>query len=732
MKLRLRSWSLLTSLSTIGLVVASLSVLLLWQFDQSTERIRYLSAGSLETQLVDQLRDYGTQMGSNLATEVAAPLTALDMQALRDLLRTAAQQPNVKSIEVFDQAGALVADGSMTVPRFGRILRDVDTAATSIGYRQDSDELQVDVPVEQFGVRIGGVRVSFSLTSILGKTRKLDGELDAIIDQGKRFSLMHVAVTCGIFLLLAYWFAVLVGRNLVTPIRRLAAYASAVGLGQYDMPLPTTRTDELGDLARSLREMSENLQITTGEVNYLAYHDSLTRLPNRAQLKQSLRQSIARGERGGHSVALLFIDLDDFKRVNDTLGHEAGDTLLKEFALRLRHCLRSGDEFDPQVDGQPRETIARLGGDEFTVVLNNVRESSDAGMVAKRILAVLRDPFVLSGQEVVIGASIGVTTFPEDGHDVDTLLRNADVAMYQAKERGKNHFEFYNDSMHRMATERLSLETDLRHAIEYEQMRILYQPVLDTKTRALVGVDAHLRWIHPALGNILPTVFGPLAEQTGFIVRLDEWVLDRACADIAELSALGYDDFAVGVGVSSLHFRDQSIAPSLIEALNRHRVDAGRVALSVSEKTMMRNFERSSELLSGLRERGVRSWVSEFGSGHSPLRFLSRMPVTGVRIDSEYISALARGDDERALVSSVIAMAQSLNLRVTATGVENTEQMAVLTEVGCDNVQGSLFARPMLLADLVTYLAQHSRVADATEQTGTFGPLPFSKPKRAR
>ena len=730
--LRLRSWSLLTILSVVGLVAASLSMLLMWQFHLSTERIRDLSADSLNTRLVDQLREYGTQVGVELAADLVQPIVALDLQSMREILDAAAAHPSIDSAVAFDSSGRVVADGSATVPNFGRSLLNADPSTSITTYRMTSSELQIDLPVGQFGQRMGGLRLGLSLTPILAETLELDEQLDAVIARGQRLNLLHVAATCGLFLICAFWIVFLVGRNVVTPIRRIASYASAVGLGQYDLPLPLARSDELGDLARSLKEMSGNLQISTGEVHYLAYHDSLTRLPNRAQLKQSLRQAIARGERADHSVALLFIDLDDFKRVNDTLGHEAGDTLLQEFALRLRSCLRTGDEFDNQLDAEPRETIARLGGDEFTVVLNTVRESSDAGAVAKRILAVLKEPFVLSGQEVVIGASIGITTFPEDGGDVDTMLRNADIAMYQAKERGKNHFEFYNDSMHRMATERLSLEMDLRHAIEYEQMRVLYQPIVDTHTQALLGIEAQVRWIHPELGSVLPSVFVPLAEQTGYIVQLDQWLIGRVCADMAELDELGYDDFSMSASLASVHFRNQTIVPTLIEGLNRHHIDAARLTVTISEKTMMRNFERSSELLEQMRERGVHAWITDFGSGHTPLRFMSRMVVAGLKIDSDYVGAIARGEDASSLVSTVIAMAHSLELTVTATGVENTRQLDILREVGCDFVQGSLFVRPMLLADLVAYFAQQAREPERAGQTGTFGPLPFNKPKRVR
>ena len=727
MTLRLRARSILTIASLTGFVVVVLSVLLMWQFHTSTARIRALSTHSLSEQLTAQVVSEAERTVAERAEPLDRALKDADREALQATLQQLVARDDIDLAVFHDLDGAWQASATVSDTSIPGATLEWSPFPQSARHQRASDHLLIDLPTVSGNAR-GVLRLGVPLEPVLSRARALDTQLDEMIDRGKRLNWTHVATAGGISLLCAIGIAMVVAGTLVAPIRRLADYASAVGLGEYSAPLPVDRADELGDLARRLKEMSENLQLTTGEVHYLAYHDSLTQLPNRAQLKQSLRQAIALGERESHSVALLFIDLDDFKRVNDTLGHDAGDALLKEFAVRLRTCLRRSDELDD--DPEPRETIARLGGDEFTVVLNAIRESGDAGLVARRILEVLHEPFVLGGQEVVVGASIGVTVFPEDGGDVDTLLRNADVAMYQAKERGKNHFEFYNDSMHRMATEQLSLETDLRHAIEYDQMRIVYQPVLDTKTHELVAVEAQLRWIHPALGSVLPSVFVPLAEQTGYIVQLDEWVIDQVCHDLRALGATGYKDVGISISLASMHFREQAIMPRLIDALNRHDVRPESLLLSIREKTLMRNFDSASAQLRELRERGIKAWVDDFGGGHSPLSYLPRMPVSGLRIGSEEIAALAKGDDAKAVISTVIAMAHSLHLKVVAKGVENTDQISVLREVGCDFVQGSAYVRPMLLADLMSWLSQRHASAESTAQTGTFGALRMVPPPR--
>ncbi|MEO1573612.1 MAG: EAL domain-containing protein [Pseudomonadota bacterium] len=731
LKLGLRSRSVVLVTGVVTLAVALASVLLIWQFNESTNRIRDLSTASLRAGLTDSLRDEAIAMLRDQAKRSVDAVVEGRKAALLPAVERLARDTTTLSASWWSADGTLLAHAGEPTP--GAPPPRIDgTLRTTSRTGQSGDVLIITAPVMHKGVTVGALRGRYSLDAVERQAVQLDARLSEVIGVGKQLNWTHVLTASGLSLAFALVLALLVARQLILPIRRLADYAAAVGLGHHSAPLPVERTDELGDLARSLRDMSDNLQETTGEVHYLAYHDSLTQLPNRAQLKQSLRQAIGRGEREEHSVALLFIDLDDFKRVNDTLGHEAGDELLREVALRLRACLREGDEVpvgprDSNDAIEPRETIARLGGDEFTVVLNNVRESGDTAAVAQRILDALREPFVLGGQEVVVGASIGITTFPEDGADVDALLRNADVAMYQAKSRGKNHFEFYNDSMHRMATERLSLETDLRHAIDYEQMRVLYQPIVEAQSRQLVGIDAQVRWIHPALGTILPDVFLPLAEQSGFIVPMDRWLIDQVCADLAALDELGHHHVDVAASLGSVHFRDHAIGESVVSALNRHRVDPSRLALAIREKTLMQNEQSASAMLAALRERGVHAWIDDFGNGHSPLRVLPRLAMDGVRMNSQHVNAQSRDADTKAIIATIVAMAHTLNLKVTATGVETAEQLELLREVGCDYAQGSLIVRPMLLADLVTWLSRQG--AEATAQTGTSATVPFPGPR---
>lgn len=723
MRIGLQTRYLLQTLVLAFCVVAVMSSLLMWLFSRSTDRISELGADNMQTTLTERLVDRGENMADNLVVKLETAVSTLDMQEIHEQLQLVTSVSDVDFVYVYDGNRRVLHDGSREIDTFGRPIGELVPLVVSTGELDrpgilvSERHLIIDRPI-MIGAEQNGVILGMSLAPVIAETASIVENTRKMIEDDQQSQWNGVLIATLLVLAIASIFAVLLARNLVKPIHLLARYAQEVGQGNYDAILPIRRSDELGDLARSLREMSDNLQVTSGEVHYLAYHDSLTKLPNRAQLKDALQRAVARAKRSDTSAALMFIDLDDFKRVNDTLGHEAGDTLLKEFAVRLADSIRTEDQI-ASASEDTGDVIARLGGDEFTVVLDSINQPSDVVTIAQRILTALKEPFVITGQEVVVGASIGVTTYPEDGEEVDTLLRNADVAMYQAKERGKNQFEFYNDSMHRMATERLSLEADLRHALRYDQMRLVYQPVVDVKQNAIVAIDSKVRWMHPALGVIHPDVFLPLAEQTGFIVELDEWVVKSVCRDLRILQQRGLTH-KIAAKLSSVHFRDQSISEVVNEALEENGVSADSLSLKVDEKTIMRNFPRASTILNSLRDSGVNIVVDAFGSGHSPLNYLTKLPVDSVKIANEYIRQVNQGEHEKAIVAIIVAMAHSLKMQVIAEGVESQEQLELIKSIDCDQVQGSIHSRPMLRDDLITYLEKHINGQNEFIQTGTY------------
>ncbi len=705
MKFNLQARYSLVILALIITVVVSLSAVLLIQFRNSTSEITDISAGALEEELTRELIQRGVVTASFLSENLAQALYRFDMQSMHQLIRGVTEQNDLVYVQIHDVSRRVVHDGTLEIASYGTELPPIEDAG---GVRFDSGLVEVYRPIAYAGQRIGGVRVGLSRAQIAGEISSMKTSMLGVSAKGMRTTLMSAVVTAILFVIAGMVLAVVVSRGLARPIRRLVEEASRIGSGQFSDTVPIERSDEIGELAAAFREMSRNLRASDGEVRYLAYHDSLTRLPNRARLKQFLAEAVVRARRNAERVALFFIDLDDFKRVNDTLGHKAGDKLLKEFSQRLRDSLREMDHIVPDAEDGQRDMIARLGGDEFTVVLENVQDSRGIALVAQRILDALQRPVLLAGQEVVVGASIGITVFPDDGDGVDSLLKNADVAMFQAKERGKNHFQFYNQSMDQTAGQRLALESDLRHALERNELRVYYQAIMDTTTGAVIGVEALSRWHHGAHGSIPTEMFVPLAEESGMIVEFDEWCLRAAARDVKRLHSTGFRNLFSTVNISSVHFREQRLAEIVTEVLHEYDLPPRCLRLELTEKTIMRNTRRAAEVLVQLEALDVGVWIDHFGAGYSSLTHLTKLPISGLKIDQEFVRRIGRGSNDRTVIATIIAMGHSLGMLVSADGVEDQEQYDFVSKAGCDAVQGHYFSRAMPLDELLVLLGRRA------------------------
>lgn len=428
-------------------------------------------------------------------------------------------------------------------------------------------------------------------------------------------------------------------------------------------------------------------------LQFFASHDPLTGLFNRGMFNRRLQQALAQAQRFERTLAIVFIDLDGFKLVNDTLGHNAGDALLAEIAARLRATLREGD------------VIARMGGDEFVVLIEEFGEPVQVGEVAKKVLDTVARPYLLQGQESRVTASIGISTFPDDGKDAQTLLGNADMAMYRAKEQGKNAFRFFAPHMNIHVTERLSLEANLRRAVERDELVLLYQPKVGIRDGQVTGVEALARWHHPTQGVINPGEFMPVAEDAGLVPAIGQWVLREACRQLAAWREQGLPLLRVAVNLSHRQFTQESLIQVVREALHITGVEPSRLELELTEAMVMRNPERAEKVLAQLKELGVRLVVDDFGTGPSSLKFLNRLPLDAVKIDRSLILDLPRNRDAAALTRGVVAMAHSLNLRVIAESVETGEQWEFLRELGCEEMQGNYFSAPVP-ADIVASIVR--------------------------
>ncbi len=424
----------------------------------------------------------------------------------------------------------------------------------------------------------------------------------------------------------------------------------------------------------------------------LAYHDVVTGLPNRRLFEERLSRSLLLANRSNTKVAVLFLDLDRFKMINDTLSHSVGDLLLKSVADRLKSCVRESD------------TVSRQGGDEFAVILDQISDIEDVGMIAKKIIEVLSHPFDVGEHELRITSSIGVALYPDDGHDTKTLMKHADTAMYRVKDNGKNNFQFYRSEMNEAISRKMMLENGLRKALDTEEFVLYYQPQIDMQTGEMVGVEALIRWNHPTWGLIPPGDFIPLTEETGLIIPIGEWVLRTACRQMKEWTMLGYQPVRVSINLSPLQFQQNNIVELIAQVLHETGLAPEYLGLEITEGIAVYDMEWVIHKLQALKELGVTIYIDDFGTGYSSLHYLKKFPIDTLKIAQSFVRDISHDSDDAAIVTAIVAMAQSLKLNVIAEGVESEMQQEFLQNLGCTEMQGYLFGRPMPAEKVVDVL----------------------------
>jgi diguanylate cyclase (GGDEF)-like protein len=450
------------------------------------------------------------------------------------------------------------------------------------------------------------------------------------------------------------------------------------------------------------RRHNELLEEANAQLQHVATHDALTGLPNRLLLADRLNQAIAHAERHRQRFAVLVVDLDRFKSINDSLGHLAGDALLKDVCQRLRQVLRKAD------------TLARLGGDEFVLILNEIAGPQGAEAVASKVLADIARPVLVSELELHISASIGISICPDDGTDAETLLQHADAAMYHAKNKGRGAYQFFAPAMNAFARDRLELENGLRRALEQREFVLHYQPKVDVRTGRVDSAEALVRWRHPTRGLVPPLDFVPLAEETGLIIPIGEWVIREACRQAYAWQAAGLRPLRVAVNLSAKQFKQTNLVESIRTALRLARLEPRFLEIELTESAVMQDAEQSIEILRELSELGVRISVDDFGTGYSSLSYLRRLPLDKLKIDRAFIRELATSRDDAEIVRAIVSLAHTLRLKVIAEGVETPEQLEFLRTLGCDQYQGYHYSAPMPSNAFVAMMREHQ-----VEQPGT-------------
>jgi len=460
-------------------------------------------------------------------------------------------------------------------------------------------------------------------------------------------------------------------------------------LGIYNKETPSSgRFVGTYGVARDITDRIEAEEI----IRFQAYHDMLTRLPNRTLLQDRLNQAILHTKRSNTKLAIMFLDLDRFKVVNDTLGHIIGDQLLQAVSNRLKKCLREGD------------TLARIGGDEFTLLLPEIHSRSDSEQIANKIIEALKSPFHIDKHELFVSTSIGIAHYPDDGATMETLIKHADIAMYHVKDNGKDNYQFYADNMHEIYSRHLSLENDMRRALQNKEFKLYYQPQINIETNDIFAMEALIRWEHPERGLIAPTEFISLAEETGLIQPIGDWILETACEELKRWRDVGLTGVRVAVNLSSCQLDQNNIINTIMDALKRNDIPGNMLEIEITENVLMKDIENTIHKLKQLSDYGIKIAIDDFGTGYSSLNYLKKLPIDTLKIDRSFINDMHNSKQDSSIIKAIIAMAQGMNLNIISEGVETDIQLQQLKEWRCENMQGFLFSRPMSNNDAMSML----------------------------
>ncbi|WP_369975781.1 putative bifunctional diguanylate cyclase/phosphodiesterase [Xanthomonas bundabergensis] len=693
----------LLAMGVAALLIMAILALMLERQAAMQNEVRTLSGNVIHGLFDRSMRTRGETLARQLSDSLANPVYYSDLDAIGTQVRAALGYVAVAYVLVYDADGRLIHDGSDDLPGYGQRMRGpmADAAIKANGLlAQESDEiLDVSMPIMIGDQRVGGVRVGMSWTRALVYERKAGENLAQRLDALGKRHLGWLLLLLAALGLTAVMVAIYVQRTLVAPIRWLAAAARQIEAGDYVVERRDSgRRDEVSELLRAFGRMSEAIARHDRDVRHMAYTDALTGLTNRLAFREALDHRMLSARASHRRLALLFADIDDFKRINDTLGHEAGDEALLQFARRIQLAV-------DQLGGHDA-LLARFGGDEFVILVEDEHVVQVATGLAERLVQELREPLRIQDREVFMGTSIGITVYPGDAEDASALLKNGDIAMYQAKLAGKNCHRFYSRAMDYAVERRVHMEHELRGAWDRGELKLVYQPIFRTLDRRMVGVEVLLRWQHPALGTISPTVFIDVAEQSGLIESIGPKVLRAACHEATQWQRFdGSRDLFVSVNVSPRQLRSGDLPEIVADCLRESGLPAAQLHLELTETAVIGDELQAASMLARLHRTGVKVWLDDFGTGFSGLSHLRQVPVDGVKIDKSFVADLQRDPDDLALTTAIIAMAHSLGITVVAEGIEQEVQFELLRERGCELGQGFWLSHPLSASEFRQLLA---------------------------
>ena len=805
MRLRLNHRYFAAIMLLVTSAMTAVAVALILQYEDSMAEARDTSSQTFAAALNDQFENRAKGLALVTADALVNPLALLNVEATRDAIQAVSAEPDVVSVAVVDNGGLALFTGPDPAVRPSITTGSPPTDIDGLRFRRSAGRYEVSAPVRLGEQLLGVVTIAMTTSRIERDTLSLTSDLTRRNEAAKRERYMWLAGIAAAVLVAAGISAIAMSRGLSRPILALSRFTARIGQSDDELRVAIDRSDEIGELARSLEAMRTNLRRTMvsrdavdrilnsmqdgllvtspdgivtdankagasllgrskaelightigdilpalspalkhpnatsiatahsesietwlragsgdrrpillsaavmsrtegtpdgfvwvfhditerkraeQQIHHMAHHDALTGLPNRILLHDRLQNAVAQARRRSESVALLLIDLDDFKDVNDTLGHFAGDDLLIAVAKRITACIRETD------------TCARLGGDEFAVVQVGAHGAGEADRLCQRLIEAIDQPFLIHDQEVVIGTSIGVSLFPRDGIQVEQLLKNADLALYQAKSSGRRRYRLFQEELNVQLQQQKTLERELRHAVQRQQFVLHYQPQIEIISGRLVGVEALVRWHHPGRGLLGPDRFIPTAERTGLIVPIGQWVLAQACAAAETWRAQCAHDIRIAVNLSPAQFHHrQDLAELVATTLRDSQLPPSLLELEITEGVLLQHTDANLDTLRQLKELGVRIGMDDFGTGYASLACLRRFPFDLIKIDRSFIRDLEHDPEAQAIVRAAVSLSRSLRMRCLAEGVETEEQLQFLKLEGCVEVQGFYFSRPV-------------------------------------
>jgi len=618
-----------------------------------------------------------------LSNRLFPAVYALDIAALNAEIEQIRRWLPARSFLVTDETGRILTDGTDTNARHEvrRLLPDRERLRQAPDWQARPGGGQLTFAIDSDELVVGYAVVSLSDTGLQGSLQTLDERVTSLWAHTTRSVIVALIGSLLAVAIVAVLFIWRLSRSLTNPISEMIEAASAYASGNLEVELPVRSNDEVGRLALALNSMARELRKNSRQLYELANYDRLTGLANRNLFQDRLRHALRMAARSQAQVGLLFLDLDGFKEINDALGHSSGDEILKIVAARLRDSVRKSD------------TVARLGGDEFTVIAEGVRSWQDVDTLAAKLLGALAQPYAIRQRALYLSASIGITLYPRDGANARTLVRNADTAMYLAKEEGKNTARFFGPELDQRANERLGLEQSLRQAIERNEFALHYQPQIHSVSGALIGVEALLRWHSPG-GLVQPGEFIPVLEETGLITRLTAWVIAEACQTAARWRARDFPSLRVSINLSVLQLQQTALLAAISQSLAETGIAPEALEIEITETTLL-HAERGQEIADALQQLGVRLAIDDFGTGYSSLVYLHRYSVDTIKIDRSFVRDVVCDRDSGLITGAVIALARQLGIETVAEGIETPAQYQLLRDQGCDMIQGYLVSRPL-------------------------------------